>query len=121
MTLGFEGDQKPMRVYTRVEDTEVEVETPKDLFAHLKTCNHADNAAVVRIDGDADFFSLTAALQEQIQHAGNGATLTGGGIPVWNPTSIFADGGGWRFILGAAVVNVQQPRVPPPSPRLVRG
>ena len=103
-----------MRVYTRVEDTEVEIETPEALFVYLKTCNHKDNAVVVRIDGDANFFKLTLALQEQIQRAGNGAALTGGAVAVWNPTSIFADGGGWRFVLGAAVVNVQQPAVPPP-------
>jgi hypothetical protein len=111
-----------MRVYTRVENVEVEVEDTKALFAYLKTCNHKDNAVVVRVDGDADFFNLTLALQEQIQRAGNGAALTGGGVAVWNPTSVFADGGGWRFVLGAAVVNAQQPQVPPPpSPWLVRG
>lgn len=102
-----------MRVYTRVEDTEVEVADAAALFAHLKTCNHRDNAVVVRVDGDADFFHLTLALQEQIQRAGNGASLIGGGVAVWNPTSIFADGGGWRFVLGAATVNAQQPPSPP--------
>ena len=110
-----------MRVYTRVENVDVEVADAAALLAHLKTCNHGDNAAIVRIDGDAGYFDLILAINKQIQYAGNGSALSGGAVDVWTVAATFADGGGWRFVLGAAQVNAQRPQIPPPSPRLVRG
>lgn len=109
-----------MFVYTRVEKLDKEIESSRDLFEYLRTCNHKDNAAIVRIEGDEGYFDLVAAINDQMQRAANGATLTGGGVNVWNVVSSYADGGGWRFVLGAAVVNVQQPQMPQ-RPMLVPG
>lgn len=107
-----------IQIHTQQEGSLGEFADLPSAFDKLKACQMESNMAVVRVDGDDDYFQMFVQINAAIQRAGNGAVLSGGAVAAWQIMGSFPDGGGWRFVIGTAVIQAQ-PRGP--MPRIARG